>query len=305
MSNKVELNELTQVTHNESNFLVALNANLKALQQAINDTLSRTGVIPNQMEQVLDMNGHRIINLGAAEESTDAVSAEDYMQLSAKVEEIISRLDNLSEETRQSLQQYVNEYIIPTIQELVKDIEATKDTVLTEAERVEEIYKMVQPIAEYIDNIVQLSLMGIATAGDIVQGTADSKIVTPKALKEAGIVPLDLSDKEGLEKAVKVTLPASDWSSLKTITVAVEGVTDNTPIFVVPYASLENIKAYGESYIYASETGNGTVTFTCETVPSVDIDVLVGVNAVVASVLDNEVIGDINSVLDKINGEVI
>ena len=305
MSNKVEINELTQVSYNESNFLVALNANLKALQQAINDTLSRTGVIPNQMEQVLDMNGHRIINIGAAEESTDAVSAEDYMQLSAKVEDIISRLDNLSEETRQSLQQYVNEYIIPTIQELVKDIEGIKDTVLTEAERVEEIYKMVQPLAENIDKIVQISLMGIATAGDIINGTADSKIVTPKSLKEAGIVPLDLSDKDGLEKAVKVTLPASGWSSSKTITVSVEGVTDNTPIFVVPYASLENIKTYGESYIYASETGNGTVTFTCETVPSVDIDVLVGVNAVVASVLDNEVIGDINAVLDKINGEVI
>lgn len=305
MSNKVELNELTQVAHNESNFLVALNANLKALQQAINDTLSRTGAIPNQMEQVLDMNGHRIINIGAAKESTDAGSAEDFIKLTAKVEEIISRLDNLSEETRVSLQQYVNEYILPTIQEAEREVEALRDTVVTTAEQVEEVRALIQPLSEHIDKIVQISLMGIATAGDILQGTTDSKIVTPKALKEAGIVPLTLEDKEGLEKAVKVTLPVSGWSSSKTNTVAVEGVTDSTPIFVVPDASLSNIKAYGESYIYASGTGVGSVTFSCETVPSVDIEVLIGINAVVASVLDNEVIGDINAVLDRINGEDI
>lgn len=306
MSNKVELNELTQVVHNESNFLVALNANLKALQQAINDTLSRTGVVPNQMEEVLDMNGKRIVNLGKAIESTDAISAEDYMRLTAQVEEIISRLDNLSEETRVSLQQYVNEYVLPTIQETIADIESLKDTILTTAEQVEEVRVMIQPIVEHIDKIVQISMMGIATASDVIQGTTDKKIVTPKALKDAGFRPLTEEDMEGLAKAVRVTLPVEDWdASTKSITVAVEDVTPETPIFVTPDASLSNLKAYGEAFVYASGVSTGAITFSCETLPEDDIDVLVGLNAVVASLITDEVIGDINAILDNINGEII
>ena len=42
--------------------IAALNANFSAIEDAIDNTLSRDGTTPNQMNADLDMNGHRIIN---------------------------------------------------------------------------------------------------------------------------------------------------------------------------------------------------------------------------------------------------
>lgn len=50
----------------------ALNANLDAIETALENTLSRDGTSPNQMEAVLDMNNNRIINLPAPVAASDA-----------------------------------------------------------------------------------------------------------------------------------------------------------------------------------------------------------------------------------------
>lgn len=42
--------------------IAALNANFSAIEDAIDNTLSRDGTTPNQMNADLDMNGHRILN---------------------------------------------------------------------------------------------------------------------------------------------------------------------------------------------------------------------------------------------------
>lgn len=113
--NKVELNRLSQVNNNEQNFLAALNENLKRIQVAINDTLSRTGVIPNQMEEVLDMNGHRMVNVGRAVEPTDVVTKQDIQDIIDAAEEAIAQLDHLVEDAKVALQLYVEEYVLPLV----------------------------------------------------------------------------------------------------------------------------------------------------------------------------------------------
>lgn len=113
MTNKVELNELTQVVHKEQAFLRALNENFVRLQQAINDTLSRSGVVPNQMEEVLDMNGKRVINVGAAIEDTDALTKQFIDGLIAQVEAAIARLNTLVDQAKQAVQLYYEENIFP------------------------------------------------------------------------------------------------------------------------------------------------------------------------------------------------
>jgi hypothetical protein len=42
----------------------ALNANFTAIEQAVNNTLSRDGTLPNDMEAHLDMNGNDLLNAG-------------------------------------------------------------------------------------------------------------------------------------------------------------------------------------------------------------------------------------------------
>lgn len=116
MTNKVELNRLSQVNNNEQNFLAALNENLKRLQEAINDTLSRSGVTPNQMEEVLDMNGKRICNVGPAVEPTDVVTKQDIQDIIDAAQAAIANIDGLVEAAKVALENYAREYIYPTAQ---------------------------------------------------------------------------------------------------------------------------------------------------------------------------------------------
>jgi len=55
------------------------NENLAAIEDAIQDTLSRTGSTPNQMEATLDMNSNKIINLAAPGDVNDAARLQDVL----------------------------------------------------------------------------------------------------------------------------------------------------------------------------------------------------------------------------------
>ncbi len=55
------------------------NQNLEDIETAIQDTLSRSGSTPNQMEATLDMNSNRIINLPAPEDPSDAARLQDVL----------------------------------------------------------------------------------------------------------------------------------------------------------------------------------------------------------------------------------
>src|SRR5712675_1262009 len=55
------------------NTAVTEQANNDAIVAAIENTLSRDGHTPNQMNTILDLNSNRIINVGAPTGSTDAV----------------------------------------------------------------------------------------------------------------------------------------------------------------------------------------------------------------------------------------
>lgn len=111
MPNKVELNTLTQVGNNEVAFLYALNENLTRIQQAINDTLSRTGVVPNQMEQAIDMNGFEILNVKSGKGPRDVVTRADIQELITKVEQSIAELNKVIPDAQSALLSYAQEVV--------------------------------------------------------------------------------------------------------------------------------------------------------------------------------------------------
>lgn len=115
MTHKVQLTELKQVLHNEKSFLAALNSNLQALQDMLDKSLSRDGTVPNQMEEVLDMNGKRIINVGTAEEPTDVVTKADIQSIINEAEEAIARLGSLVQEAQYTLEVYGREVIVEAV----------------------------------------------------------------------------------------------------------------------------------------------------------------------------------------------
>ena len=64
--------------NNQISFLALLAANNAATEAALENTLSRDGTDPNQMESDLDMNSNQIINLPAATTSTEPVRKNEY-----------------------------------------------------------------------------------------------------------------------------------------------------------------------------------------------------------------------------------
>lgn len=59
----------------------AINTKLEEIETAINDTLSRKGDVPNQMEGLLDMNANRIIGLPVPTNNLDAARLQDVQDI--------------------------------------------------------------------------------------------------------------------------------------------------------------------------------------------------------------------------------
>lgn len=74
----------------------------------------------------------------------------------------------------------------------------------------------------------------------------------------------------GWSSTITVTLASASWSS-QSITVSATGVTASNTVIVSPNPS--DYSDYTDAEIYCSAQGSGTLTFTCGTTPSNDIDV--------------------------------
>ena len=80
------------------------------------------------------------------------------------------------------------------------------------------------------------------------------------------------TDYQSPVKSATVTLSASAWSN-NAQTVSVSNVTTGSLVTVAPVPTAQNRTAYLESGVYCSAQGAGTLTFVCEDVPSVNLDV--------------------------------
>ena len=71
---KVNIKRLDSVTKNDTTATEQINDNFKALQAAIENTVSRDGAVPNYMDADLDLNSYRIINVGDPVGERDVVT---------------------------------------------------------------------------------------------------------------------------------------------------------------------------------------------------------------------------------------
>lgn len=74
---KLILNDLSSLT-NEQTAIASINANNTKIETAIENTISRDGAFPNEMEGNIDMNSHRILNLQAAANNTEPVRKQEF-----------------------------------------------------------------------------------------------------------------------------------------------------------------------------------------------------------------------------------
>lgn len=82
---KVTLNDITNLSGNPGSAQTAINSNFQAIEDAIENTLSRDGTTPNQLNANLDANSKRIINLPAPVDDNDAARIVDVQDAIAGV----------------------------------------------------------------------------------------------------------------------------------------------------------------------------------------------------------------------------
>lgn len=76
---KLTLTDLSSLT-NETSAITTINANNAAIEAAVELTLSRNGLTPNQMTANLDMNSFRILNMAAPVDDNDPVRLIDVIE---------------------------------------------------------------------------------------------------------------------------------------------------------------------------------------------------------------------------------
>lgn len=80
------------------------------------------------------------------------------------------------------------------------------------------------------------------------------------------------TDYQSPVKSVTVTLSANAWSG-NSQTINLANVATNSLVTVAPVPTAQNRTAYPEAGVYCSAQGAGTLTFVCEDVPSVNLNV--------------------------------
>ena len=96
---------------------------------------------------------------------------------------------------------------------------------------------------------------------------------------------------QNLARQTSVTLTAGDWSG-GSQTVSVSGVSDDKAIVVAPAPT--SISDYTDNGIVCTAQGDGTLTFTSDSTPNVDITVnvlIIPVETVQAAVVGTAIVG--------------
>jgi hypothetical protein len=86
----------------------ALNANFQAILDALDNTLSRDGSTPNQMESDLDLNGNSILNASVLETDdlvVDGMSVSEILSQLESAIETLGNVDNIDDELQTALTQ--------------------------------------------------------------------------------------------------------------------------------------------------------------------------------------------------------
>lgn len=258
----VELVQLPQITNNDKNFLNALNKNLTRIKEALDDALSRTGKEPNQMGELLDMNGHRIANVGMPVEDTDVPTKAYIDGIVAKAEEAIADINNIIIAARQALQNWAAEYIYPVAQAAVDQAQtaaaaATAAQTAAEAAQTatEAIFndESVQTLLNNLDTVLAIathldSLEAVAAIVDDIQDLADNitdivavagSITNVNALADA--LPTLSAIYSALSTIADVKNKLSEITTVADIATDVSAVAANASKISAVYAALDDI----------------------------------------------------------------
>lgn len=104
--------QITQLSANEQAAIDNINKNFQDIQEAIADTVSRSGNVPTHMTADFDLNGKRIINTSAPKTDNDFVRRVDVLGDISTVQSLVNATTNAAAQTLQAAQE---------VQEIIQD----------------------------------------------------------------------------------------------------------------------------------------------------------------------------------------
>ena len=273
MTNKVELNTLTQVVHKEQAFLTALNENFLRLQQAINDTLSRTGVAPNEMREVLDMNGKDIVNVRVVDathpEYDHVVTKRDIVDLIESVEAATARLNTLVTDAQEAIAIYVAENVMPPVIAAKDDAVAAASDAKGYRDDTQALYNQLEDLVTNLNDLLAL----VSSLSNINAVAADLTNVDTVAtnISDVSSVAGSLTDIEAIADALANIL-------------AVESDLTNIDSVAGDLSNIDSVA--GNSANISAVAGNSTNINTVAGISS-DISTLAAISSQITTISEN------------------
>lgn len=289
---KYTVKRIDQLSANESAAIKQLNDNLNAISTAIEDTVSRSGKLPSAMSAPLDMHSNRIINLAAPVDDGDAVRYKDLKEIPSLTEEARQFRNEAEDAAKRAstmatqVEQLGTEYVRVTGENAgLAEAWAIADD-FDDRLGGESSSKAYSNLAMAIANApedVPVSLSEMQSRVILRGEKGDTGERGPQGLKgdkgdkgDQGIQGPqgpkgDKGDTTYADKGV-VRLLATNWDSVsKTQTVSLQGVKDDSILWVTPaFSSYDN---YTAASVRGVAQGVNSITFGCKTVPAVDIEV--------------------------------
>jgi hypothetical protein len=290
---KVDIKRLDSITKNDTTATAQINDNFKALQEAIENTLSRDGTGPNYMDADLDMNSYRIINSsdpveetdivnlkyveerigGAVEASKTAVSAASQAASSAQ-SALVSSTNAINtlrttEEQLVRVTTYVDESIATIDQTITQATEDVKQAALEAAqEGINEAAAQAVTIAvEYAENEIKPQLNEIAgNAAEDAANAAESAEIANNEAEEAKHWSEDARVwATGEDAEVEVIAPGEDEHSSRcyaNMAMAIANAPEDVPVDKSKIAAMDIIKGPKGDSSVGTFTGDNTIEGT-------------------------------------------
>lgn len=204
---KVDILRLDSVTTNDTKATTTINTNFQNIQSVIETLLSRTGVTPNYMDAVLDMNSYRIINTAAPTEDFDVVNLKYLRDYVGNLETLVSQATEAAQVATAQAQNAASSSNIAAsaVQTALEARDGTINTYL----QVQEIKTDIEGIAEDIEDIAEDPNI-VAVGEDLRSPTSNIKNVN----NNMNSITTAVNNIEAIIEAPTAAIQAQNYSDL-------------------------------------------------------------------------------------------
>lgn len=202
---KVQIRRLDSVTENDTAATLNINNNFEAIQQAIENTLSRDGTTPNFMDANLDMNSYKIINAGKAVDDNDLVNYKQFKDEIGAGQEAAAQAAASAAQAASSAQS-----ALVSSTNAITAVRNAENILTATSELLEETHEYVDNAKIDIDNTKQEAINAVeAAVADLdetvrtsqqhIEGVRDEAVDTVTGIRDGAIVTISQTVADGQE----------------------------------------------------------------------------------------------------------